>query len=89
MPGRRAELISATIRIPCLRSPLRCKGLEIKPKCIAESDEPHRHENKRTAVRTNEVQLFAFTSVALWRLQPDYLLPPLPVGVSSSSRPRR
>jgi hypothetical protein len=45
----------STIRIPCLRSPLRCKGLEIKPKCIAESDEPHRHENKRTAVRTNEL----------------------------------
>ena len=46
---------TSTIRIPCLRSPLRCKGLEIKPKCIAESDEPHRHENKRTAVRTNEL----------------------------------
>ena len=43
----------------------------------------------RTAVRSYEVQLFAFTSVALWRLQPDYLLPPFPVGVSSSSRPRR
>ena len=45
----------STIHIPCLRSPLRCKGLEIKPKCIAESVELHRHENKRTAVRTNEL----------------------------------